>query len=371
MPNHIKRKTKILTMKAFFTLTLAVFFQLSARCLPSSFDDFGQLRANLYIVAPDGSTVLMDGSLTQYYSGYTNNLDGMDARKMSNFSENWGMLRGDKVYVIERRHSIGRTDSIFFKMWNMRIITYQIELIASGLEQDGRQAVLEDKYLKKSTPVNLNGNTYVNFSVTADPDSKASDRFRIIFSSEVAAGLLPLDFTAVSALEKNNSVSINWATANERNVKQLDIERSVNGKDFSLLSSVASKNNAANNYHWTDASPNEGNNYYRIASKDLDGKTIYSEVVKAYVSGVRQSISVFPNPATVTNFNLQMTNQKAGLYELKLMNSFGQVFTKKTIQYAGGTSVEKIQLLPTIPKGIYRLEIKTPDGDNKVITVVF
>lgn len=371
MPQPYKTKNQILTMKTFFTLALAVFFQLSANCLPSSFDDFGQLRSNLYIVAPDGSTVLMDGSLTQYYPGYTNNLDGMDARKMSNFSENWGMLRNDRVYVIERRHSIERTDSIFFKMWNMRIITYQIELIASGLDQDGRHAVLEDKYLKKSTPVNLNGNTYVNFSVTADPDSKASDRFRIIFSNEVAAGLLPLDFTSVSALEKNNSVSINWATANEKNVKQLDIERSVNGKDFTKLSYVASQHNAVNNYHWVDASPNEGNNYYRIVSRDLDGKSINSEVVKAYVSGLRQSINVFPNPATVNNFNLQMTNQKAGLYELKLMNSFGQVFVNKKMQYAGGTSVEKIYLLPTIPKGIYRLEIKTPDGDNKVITVVF
>ncbi len=359
-------------MKTLFTLAIAVFFQLSASSLPSSFtDDFGQLRSNLYIVAPDGSTVLMDGSLTQYYSDYTNNLDGMDARKMSNFSENWGMLRNDRVYVIERRHSIERADSIFFKMWNMRIITYQIELIATGLGKEGRHAVLEDKYLKKSTPVNLDGNTYVNFSVTADPDSKASDRFRIIFSNEVAAGLLPLDFTSVMAFEKNNSVSINWGTANEKNVKQLDIERSVNGKDFSKLNSVASQNNPVNNYHWIDASPNEGNNYYRIVSRDLDGKTIYSEVVKVYVSGVRQSIHVFPNPATVNNFNLQMTNQKAGLYELRLINSFGQVFVKKTIQYAGGTSVEKIHLLPTIPKGIYQLEIKTPDEDKKVITVIF
>lgn len=259
-------------MKTNFTLALAIFFQLNVSSLFAfAPDDFGQLRSNLYIVAPDGSTVLMDGSLTQYYSGYSNNIDVMDARKMSNFSENWGMLRNDRVYVIERRHTIESSDSIFFKMWNMRIITYQIELIASDLEKDGRQAVLEDKYLNTSTPVDLSGNTYANFSVTTDPASKASDRFRIIFSNEVAAGLLPLDFTSVSAFEKNNSVDIKWGTANEKNVKQLDVERSLNGKDFSKLNSVASQNNSVNNYHWVDASPMEGNNYYRIVSRDQVG----------------------------------------------------------------------------------------------------
>lgn len=359
-------------MKTNFTLALAIFFQLNASSLLAfTPDDFGQLRSNLYIVSPNGSTVLMDGSLTQYYSDYSNNIDIMDARKMSNFSENWGMLRNDRVYVIERRHTIEGSDSIFFKMWNMRIITYQIELIASDLAKDGRQAVLEDKYLKTSTPVNLNGNTLVSFSVTTDPDSKTSDRFRIIFSNEVAAGLLPLDFTSVNAFEKNNSVEINWGTTNEKNVKELDIERSLNGKVFSKLNSVAAQNSSVNKYHWTDGSPMAGNNYYRIVSRDLDGRTTYSKVMKVHVDKALQGISIFPNPATINNFNLRMTNQQAGRYELRLINSFGQTFINKTIQYAGGSSIERIAFLSTIPKGIYQLEIKTPAGKKKVIPVIF
>ncbi|MEO9005200.1 MAG: T9SS type A sorting domain-containing protein, partial [Ginsengibacter sp.] len=348
-------------MKTIFTLALAIFFQMNVSSLfASTPNGFGQLRANLYIVSPNGSTVLMDGSLTQYYSDYSNNIDVMDARKMSNFSENWGMLRNDRVYVIERRHTIGGSDSIFFKMWNMRIITYQIELIASDLAQDGRQAILEDKYLKTSTPVNLNGNTFVNFSVNTDPDSKTPERFRIIFSNEPAAGLLPLDFTSVNAFKKINSVEISWGTTNEKNVKQLDIERSLNGIDFSNLNFVAAQNNWVNNYNWVDATPVEGNNYYRIVSRDLDGRKTYSKVMKVYVDKALQSIAVFPNPATINNFNLRMTNQPAGRYELRLINSSGQSFINKTIQYAGGSSIERIDLLSTIPKGIYQLEIKNP-----------
>ena len=151
----------------------------------------------------------------------------------------------------------------------------------------------------------------------------------------------------------------------------MDIERSLNGKVFSKLSSVTAQNNSVNKYHWTDASPTKGNNYYRIVSRDLDGRTTYSKVMKVYVDKALQSITVFPNPATINNFNLRMTNQPAGRYELRLINSSGQSFINKTIQHAGGSSIERIDLLSTIPKGIYQLEIKNPAGQKRVIPVIF
>lgn len=360
-------------MKTIYTLAITViFFQLSAKGLPTTTpDDFGQLRSNLYIVASDGSTVLMDGALTQYYSEYSNDMDKMDARKMSNFSENWGLLRNNKVYVIERRHTIEGSDSIFFKMWNMRVITYQIELIASNLDKNGRQAVLEDKYLQTATPLNLNGTTFVNFSVTGDTNSKASDRFRIIFSNREEEGVLPFDFKSVRASANSNLVNINWLTGNEKNVKQLDIERSVNRLEFSKLYSLKAYNNTINNYRWIDVSPKEGDNYYRIASKGDDGRTTYSEVVKVSVTKGPQKIQVFPNPAKADNFNIQMINQEAGLYNLKIINSSGLILMQKNIQHSGGSRIEKIQSLPAIPGGIYRLEIVTPSGERKNISVVF
>ncbi|MEO5648848.1 MAG: hypothetical protein ABIR03_02865 [Ginsengibacter sp.] len=169
------------------------------KSLSPSSADFAQLRSNLYIVTPTGSTVLMDGTLTQYDSTYSNELNGMDARKMSNFSENWGMLRGATTYVIERRHSIVNTDSIFFKMWNMRIITYRIEIITANLDKSLRTGVLKDAYLKSKITLDLNGTTFIDFSVTADPASKASDRFRILFNTPPP---IPVTFTSTKHFSK-------------------------------------------------------------------------------------------------------------------------------------------------------------------------
>jgi len=332
--------------------------------------DLAQIRSNLYIVAPDASTTLMDGTLTQYDSGYSNNIDGYDARKITNPSENFGMLRGSTVLIIERRHTIIGNDSIFFKMWNMRIITYQLEFITNNLNKPGRVGVLEDKYLKTATPIDLNGTSHINFSVTADPASMATDRFMIIFSTP-GYSPLPLTFISANAFQQNNQVNIDWTTANENNMKQYNVERSADGNHFVQETVLKAINSSYNNYHWVDTYPVQGYNYYRLRSTEVDGKINYSGIMKVFVSKDKQVIQVFPNPATANNLNLQLINQQPGLYEIRLINSFGQTFMTRSIQYSGSSSIENLKPGQSIPKGIYQLEIKTPGGEKKVISVVF
>ena len=362
-------------MKNIFTLILAALFShfavsSSPNSLSPTTSEFAQIRSNLYIVAPDQSTVLMDGTLTQYDTDYSNEVNGMDARKMFNSSENWGMHRGSTVLIIERRHTIQANDSIFFKMWNTRIITYQLEFITSNLNKFGRVGVLEDNYLKTSTPIDLNGTSHINFSVTADPATKATDRFRVVFSTP-SYSALPLTFIFAKAFQQNNLVNIDWKTANENNVKQYDVERSVDGNNYVKATDIKAYNSTSNNYHWVDAYPAEGNNYYRIRSIEIDGKIIYGDVMKVYIRKGNQSVNIYPNPATGNNLNLQMVNQQPGIYEIRLVNSFGQTFMTKFIQYSGGSSIENLKPGQTIPKGIYQLEIKIPGGEKKIISVVF
>lgn len=353
---------------------LTIFRGLTAFCSPaihSSPADVTQLVTNLYIVTPTGSTVLMDGTLTQYAPDYSNDLNGQDARKMTNPGENWGMLRNHAVYVVERRHSIEVSDSIFFKMWNMRIITYRLEIISSNLNFPGRTGILEDHYLNTSTQVDLSGTTLVNFSVTADPASRATDRFRLIFANNTTKGLLPFDFTFTNAMRKNNFVNIAWQTENTTQIKTFNVQRSVDGIHFQNTTTVDAATSALNEYQFTDEQPTAGDNYYRIDAVSASGSEKYSEVMKVNIASDLQNISVFPNPASANNLNLKMTNQPAGTYMIRLLNSFGQSLIVKEMQYRGGTSVEKIQPSQSVPPGIYQLEIKSPDGNRKVISLVF
>lgn len=337
---------------------------------PDTTNDLAQIRSNLYIMSPNGDSVLMDGNLTQYSSTFSNALDGMDARKMTNPSENWGLLRDNTVLVIERRHTIEGNDSIFFKMWNMRIITYRIQFITSNLNSPGRQGILEDKYLKTSTPINLNGTTDVDFSVTSDSASKSPDRFMILFSESVPEAPPLPHFLAIGAFVNNNQVYLNWETDNVNKSAQFDIERSNDKINFTSIYNEPA-GNTINNYHWIDANPVEGNNYYRIGSVAINGSISYSNIMEVHILKGRTGIGVYPNPATNNTFNLEMINQQPGEYEIKLLNSFGQILMTKIIQYSGGSSIEKLQPQQNIPPGIYYLVIKTPGNESKVINVVF
>jgi len=312
----------------------------------------------------------LDGTLTQYDSGYSNNIDGMDALKLFNPGENIGMVRGSYVLIGERRHTIQGNDSIFFKMWNMREITYQLVFVAYNLDQPGRTGFLQDNYFHTSAPLNLNDTTKINFSVTSDPASKATDRFRVVFVT-TGYSTLPLNFISAKAFEQNNSVNVNWNTTNENNVKQYNVERSSDDHNFITSTVIKPNNSAVNYYSWIDAYPNEGNNFYRISSIDVDGKIQYTNTMKVYVKQHNYDNQVYPNPATTNKMKLKMINQPTGVYEITLLNSFGQSLMTKSIQHKVGNSIENLDPLVNISKGIYLLEIRMPSGEKKVINVLF
>lgn len=357
-------------MKTTFTLILLVAFShLSTFSAPKpdSFEtsEFAQIRTNLYIVPPDKANVLVDGTLTQYDTDYSNDVDGKDGRKMSNLSENFGMLRGNTVLIVERRKSIETSDSIFFKMWNMRTFNYQLEVQSKNLNLYGKTAVLEDRFLSISTQLDLDGTTYVNFSVTSDPASKAADRFRIIFSTPVFA------FTSVKAICQNSAVNVNWQTANQNRVSEYIVEKSADGNHFVKAANVNNEDGTNNYYKWVDANPAEGMNYYRISSIGNSPASSATEVVKVYVEKLKQGISIFPNPVVANNLNLQMVGQPAGRYEIRLVNYLGRTFMAKSIQHLENSRFENISPSQNIPKGLYQLQITTPGGEKKVISLVF
>ncbi|MDQ6845922.1 MAG: T9SS type A sorting domain-containing protein, partial [Bacteroidota bacterium] len=105
-------------------------------------------------------------------------------------------------------------------------------------------------------------------------------------------------------------------------------------------------------------------------SIDINGKIEYSKVVKVFIPLLKQSITVFPNPVKEGIINLQMVNQREGLYSVRLLNTQGQAVLKATVQHAADTGIEKIIIEKGIAKGIYTLEIKKPDDEiitNKLI----
>lgn len=364
---------KSLSMNRSLVLALCSFFScIYAFSSPKTLNGGGpeDIRSNLYVKQGTGAPILLDGDLTEYDASFSNNLDGMDARKMSNFSENLGMLRSTYVLVVERRATIGLTDTIFYKMWQMQQRPYQLEFITNNLDHPGLEGYLEDSYLKTSTPIDLNGRTTVDFTITSAPASAATDRFRIIFKT-IAAAPLPLTFTSFDAYRQNKLVKIDWKTENETNMTGYQVEKSIDGIRFSGVSDIKANNFPVNSYSWVDIYPSTGNNYYRILSTENDGKRKYSEVLKVLNEKGNIGVTLYPNPVTNHTFHIQLDNQPSGVYEIRLLSNTGQLVFVKKIQHPGGNINQTVETNQSLKKGVYQLEVITPSNTKKTEKVIF
>jgi len=94
-------------------------------------------------------------------------------------------------------------------------------------------------------------------------------------------------------------------------------------------------------------------------------------VVFPGIDNGNNSITVFPNPVANGVINLQMKNQQAGKYRVRLLNRSGQIIlVKKFIQTAINSTVQ-IEFNRALAHGLYELEITKSGGLVKNINILY
>lgn len=326
-----------------------------------------QLFTRLFAVNTN-STDLTDGNLVEFDPMYSNSIDDLDAPKLSNFGENLGIWSNDKLLSIERRTDIISTDTIFYQLGQLRQIGYQFEFTPQNLA--GLSACLEDSYLHTSTAINMNVVSIVDFNITADPASKAADRFRLVFRQ---LGPVPVRFTTIAAYRKEKDIMVEWKVDNEANIDHYEIERSHEGRSFIKIGELTATGNNSGQlqkYNWLDKEPFAGDNFYRIRSVETNAEYDYSEVVKVNLSGDGSMIVVYPNPVKDGYVGVSFNEQPEGQYDIKLFGSIGQLIFNQRIIHQGGSERIKFPVGPNLAKGVYNLEIILPAKKRKVFKVV-
>jgi len=166
-------------------------------------------------------------------------------------------------------------------------------------------------------------------------------------------------FTA--AVNGDGSVKLGWETKMEQNSSRFEIERSATGSSWSTVGTVQAKGNStsATSYSYTDGSPLQGANYYRLKMIDLDGSAVYSEVRVIETAAVTH-ISFFPNPAR-DYVNVTLGGVNASTATVRLINLAGAVLQEKKAQ--AGTTVTFS--LDQYAKGVYILSVLSSDGTHE------
>ena len=321
-------------------------------------------RVSLYT----GSGLVADGNAVVFSTAYSNKIDADDAYKLGNGGENLGISRNGISLAVEARSPVTESDTVFYRMWNLGQQSYQLRFAPENMERAGVSAELIDKYLEKRMPVGLTADTtYYAFSITSEAASKAADRFMVVFKEEIR----PLTFTSVKAYQKNRDIAVEWKVENERLVNHYEVAKSVDGRTFTKVDTVATDKSLSGSFNWLDVHAVEGFNYYRIKSVNFSGESTYSDIVKVFMGSLKPLITIYPNPVRDGVLNLQFANEPQGNYGIRLLNNLGQIIVSKQVTHAGGNSTQTIKWDYNLVHGVYHLEVFKPDGGVKVIKVLY
>ena len=326
------------------------------------------LTTNLYNTN-GGAANIADGNVVVFYDGYSNAIDDLDAVKMNNFGDNFGLSRDGKTLIVEARQPVTNTDTVFFNMKKIKQQTYRLEFIATNFDAN-LVGFLEDNYLHSTTVVNMNGTTTADFSVTGDAASAAADRFRIVFTNLAP---LPVTFTNVTAAKKSNGIAVAWNVENEINISSYEVEHSADGTNFTKATITAATGQNSGGtalYNWLDVQAAAGDNYYRIKSISNRGTFGYSRIVKVAAAKGNEGFTVYPNPVTDGIIGFRINSLPAGVYTTRLINNAGQMLSKNVLTHVGGTATKTIIPSSTLISGTYQLEVTGPDNKITIIKVL-
>ncbi len=323
----------------------------------------------LYFKEPSNYRRLADEASAWYGNGFDTAVNAKDAKEINNWNENIAILRANKRLSVEQRPVIIRRDTIPLFMNNMKQRDYEFEFRPQAFTNTSVSAELIDNFSGTRTLLSVVDSTVVNFSVTTDPASAATNRFMVVFG---AIGTLPIDVITITAQAKNGGVDVKWTSKTETDMDRYEVERSEDGTGFTKQNTTSAMGNSSFpvNYNWFDGQPVKGNNFYRIKAFDKAGLTRYSAVVKVNIQGSPAGINIYPNPITGSNIGLQLNNIDKGTYTLMLYNDLGQQVYQTTIYHTGGTVFKSIQVGKALANGTYRLVLIGIGGERFVTQII-
>ena len=327
-----------------------------------------KISSTIFAIPGDASSVI-DGNAVVYDNLYANAVDIDDVVKPANFSTGFGMIREGKNLVIEGRQLIGLTDTVYYNLTNLQQRTYQIKLVTENLNHPGLLGKLVDNYLVTETPVDLNGTTMADFTVTADPASAAADRFKIVIYTP---GPLPVTFTSIKAVQQANDIAVEWKVENQTNIKQYEVEKSTDGRSFTKVATqiATGANGSAATYNWLDVNTVNGDNFYRVKSIGLSGDVQYTRIVKVRMGKSVPAITVYPNPVTDRVVTIQFTDMAKGNYTINLVNQLGQIVQSKQLAHTGANAAQTLSIDRGVAIGNYQLQVIKPGGEKEVLKLL-
>jgi leucyl aminopeptidase len=178
--------------------------------------------------------------------------------------------------------------------------------------------------------------------------------------SFVAQLNLPLKLSSFNLGSSGNAVVLNWKTATEENTERFSIKRSNDGVNYTEIATIPAAGNSISEKVYTFSDTKLANQkflYYNIATKDKDGKQLFSEtrLFKNTKASVKLVLSLSPNPITNPgHLSMTFNAEKEGQMQVRVVNAEGKTLISRSMQAYVGVNKGHIHLGEQ-PSGTYTL----------------
>jgi len=226
------------------------------------------------------------------------------------------------------------------------------------------------------TPSSLDSGAFFRLKVGTTPSNLSNALCSVngsqsVFLKVYTSGCKPVDAQFLNFYGKvlNNKSSLKWIAQNEENLKEYEVEKSVDGINFISVGKVGALDDLNEaSYVFNDPGMISNFAYYRLKliSQEFNSHK-YSKTIVLYNRDAPFKLTTI-NPFK-NNLRIDIFTPEGGNTEIYLCDIYGKVVSKKTLQLTKGNSNVELENVSGLTPGFYILRA-TNNGaivQNKLI----
>ena len=222
-----------------------------------------------------------------------------------------------------------------------------------------------DIFLKADTLTAANDSTFLTRFLPQDQEvifviktlQGCYDQVRLVLNPEIPKTALPVQLKMFTGKENQGKSLLEWVVSGNESGVQFEVEKSVNGKDFSTAGLVRNTSRPGEEYYSFTELLNS-NAFYRLRILSKDNRVTYSPVifVKDGAATTTQKLFIVQNPA-VTSLVANYPAARAGTASIHIYNTLGvKVLSVEKALHKGPNTIS-ISLDAKCTSGTYILEL--------------
>ena len=169
----------------------------------------------------------------------------------------------------------------------------------------------------------------------------------------------------------NGNLSLKWAVANNESLKAIEVQQSLNGKDFTAATTIAGTVKEGNeNYYYNGRAAFSGNMTYRLKMVDVNNEVSYSKLIAVQAAPAsNDSYIKFVSGQQNQDVNIGFQSASGEVVKIRVIDMSGNVLHVGTHRTVKGTNVIAVPVSASYTKGIYVVQL-SDTSDNYVAKFV-